>query len=155
MKKLSLGFNLIEVMIVVAVIGLLTAVALPTAQSYSARSKVSEAILVMSACRTSISEVFQSNTPTAHAADGWGCGENGVVTQHVSSLNTTSDGVIVITLRNVGSSVDGRKITMLPMKTPTEVATASDLGVPLFGWICGGTGTTVPLSMLPSSCRGS
>jgi len=154
MGKMSRGFNLIEVMIVVAVIGLLTAVALPAAQSYSARSKVSEAILVMSNCRTSISENFLSGAAVAPAADGWGCGENSTTSKYVSGLNTTADGVILVTLRNIGLGVDGRKITMIPMKSPAQPATAGDIGTPLHGWTCGGTGTTVIPNVLPSSCRG-
>jgi len=154
MNRLSRGFNLIELTIVIAIIGLLAAVALPAAQSYSARSKVSEAILIMSNCRTSISEVFQSRAVLAPGANGWGCGENSVTSKYVSSLNTTADGVISVTLRNIGAGVDGNRITMTPMKSPSQPATASDIGTSLHRWNCGGTGTTVMRNFLPSSCRG-
>src|SRR6266487_1634135 len=60
MKTLQKGFTLIELMIVVAIIGILAAVALPAYQDYTIRAKMSEVILGMSACRTSITEVYQS-----------------------------------------------------------------------------------------------
>ena len=64
MKTMQKGFTLIELMIVVAIIGILAAVALPAYQDYTIRAKMSEVILAMSACRTSITEVYQSG-PTA------------------------------------------------------------------------------------------
>lgn len=51
-------------------------------------------------------------------------------------------------------TVDGKIITMAPMANATNPATPSNFGSPLYGWRCGGAGTTVPANMLPSSCRG-
>src|SRR5689334_5827307 len=73
MKQLQQGFTLIELMIVVAIIGILAAVALPAYQDYTVRAKMSEVILAMSACRTSITEVYQSGPGSAPGNDGWGC----------------------------------------------------------------------------------
>src|SRR2546427_12959140 len=73
MKRLQKGFTLIELMIVVAIIGILAAVALPAYQDYTVRAKMSEVILGMSACRTSITEEYQSGPNTAPGANGWGC----------------------------------------------------------------------------------
>ena len=73
-KTLQNGFTLIELMIVVAIIGILAAVALPAYQDYTIRAKVSEVILAGSACRTSITETIQSTVGTTlPGANAWGC----------------------------------------------------------------------------------
>src|SRR5258708_29204189 len=72
MRTIQKGFTLIELMIVVAIIGILAAVALPAYQDYTVRAKMSEVILAASACRTSITEVYQTGG-TPPAANSWGC----------------------------------------------------------------------------------
>ena len=79
-RSMQKGFTLIELMIVVAIIGILAAVALPAYQDYTKRAKLSEVILAASACRTSISEVYQTNSAASlPTAGGWGC-ESSVAT---------------------------------------------------------------------------
>ena len=72
MKQIQKGFTLIELMIVVAIIGILAAVAIPAYQDYTKRAKVTELILAASACRTTISEVYQTGSLSAVAANAWG-----------------------------------------------------------------------------------
>jgi len=71
MRKIQQGFTLIELMIVVAIIGILAAIALPAYQDYTIKAKVSEAILAASGCRTAVTEIYQTNSSnTTVAADG-------------------------------------------------------------------------------------
>ena len=154
-KQMQQGFTLIELMIVVAIIGILAAVALPAYQDYTVRAKMSEVILAMSACRTSITEVYQSgSTATAPAADGWGC-EQGVSSKYVKGLSTSIDGVVTATITGINTDVNDTTVTLIPMKDATTAAVfQDDVGTGLYGWICGGAGTSVNKKYLPGSCRG-
>src|SRR4029453_8481871 len=100
-KRLQQGFTLIELMIVVAIIGILAAVALPAYQDYTIRAKMSEVILAMSACRTSITEVYQSGG-SAPGAGGWGCEVSTTGgTKYVSAITTDGNGVVMATVRKI------------------------------------------------------
>ena len=152
MKQMQQGFTLIELMIVVAIIGILAAVALPAYQDYTVRAKMSEVILAMSACRTSVTELYQTGG-TPPGADNWGC--EGVSSKYVASLNTTADGVITATIQGISGSVNGKKVTLIPTINGTAAATATDFGKGVNGWTCGGTGTDLEKKYLPGSCRGA
>ena len=153
MRYVQKGFTLIELMIVVAIIGILAAVALPAYQDYTVRAKMSEVILAMSACRTSITEIYQSGG-TGPGAGNWGC-EN-VSSKFVSALTTDDDGKITATIQGISASVNGSAVTLIPLM-PGNVAadTAVNMGQGLFGWVCGSTGTTIDKRYLPGSCRGT
>jgi type IV pilus assembly protein PilA len=162
MKAIQKGFTLIELMIVVAIIGILAAVALPAYQDYTIRAKMSEVILAASGCRTSISEVYQSGTSASAVVDGWGCEITDPTlggTKYVATINTTGDGRVSVTTRGfANTTIDGKVITLTPL-SPDGATTAKGTNagtVTLFGWRCGATGdgTTVPSKYLPGSCRG-
>jgi type IV pilus assembly protein PilA len=156
MRTLQKGFTLIELMIVVAIIGILAAVALPAYQDYTVRAKMSELILAMSACRTSITEVYQSGG-TPPAANGWGCEVSaGQGTKYVQAIETSVNGAVTATVQSISASVNGSLVTLIPLKSAGTASNSStDMGVGLFGWTCGGTGTSVPPKYLPGSCRGT
>ena len=154
MKRLQQGFTLIELMIVVAIIGILAAVALPAYQDYTIRAKVSEVILALSACRTSITEVYQSST-SSPGAGNWGC-EAGAGSKYVASITTDDNGVVTAGVQNLGP-VTGN-VTIAPMASATVAATApANMGAGLYGWRCGATsdGTSLSAKYLPGSCRGN
>src|SRR3954468_11790756 len=118
-RSLQQGFTLIELMIVVAIIGILAAVALPAYQDYTKRAKMSEVVLAASACRTSITEVYQSGSVSnAPAINGWGC-ESGagtsspsVTSKYVASVKTTVNGVITVTAQGFNDTqIDTHKVT--------------------------------------------
>ena len=158
MKTLQKGFTLIELMIVVAIIGILAAVALPAYQDYTIRAKMSEVILAMSSCRTSITEVYQSGG-SAPAVNGWGCEITTASqrTKYVSAVTTTIDGAVQATVQGISSVVDTSVVTLVPLSTATTPAVfTANSSQTLFGWRCGLTadGTTVSPKYLPGSCRG-
>lgn len=148
------GFSLIELMIAVAIVGVLTAAALPAYQGYSVRAKLSEVVLAMSACRTSISEIYQGGG-SAPGPNNWGC-EAGVQSKYVVGVATSADGKVTAQVQNISGDVDGRVLTLTPLSAADTPASASgNFGSGLFGWRCGDTadGTNVALRYLPASCR--
>ena len=152
MKTLHRGFTLIELMIVVAIIGILASVALPAYQDYTIRAKLSEVILALSACRNSITEVYLTGG-TAPAANGWGC--EGISSKYVASLQTDTNGVVIATIAaGISANVDGRLVTLTPLMDGVPADSASDMGRSVNGWICGGAGTDLEKRYLPGSCRG-
>src|SRR5690349_21840931 len=151
MRQLQKGFTLIELMIVVAIIGILAAVALPAYQDYTVRAKMSEVILAMSACRTSITELYQTGG-TPPGANNWGC--EGVTSKYVAALNTDANGVITATIQAINATVNAKVVTLIPTINGVA-ATTANFGVGVNGWVCGGTGTTLATKYLPGSCRGA
>ena len=141
-------------MVVVAIIGVLAAIALPAYQGYAARAKVSEVILAMNTCRNSITEIYQSGG-TAPGAGNWGC-EVTSSSRFVTSLTTTAEGKVTATIRNIAGDVDGKQITLTPMSdSETPATTSADLSKGLWGWRCGAVadGTDLDFKYLPGSCR--
>lgn len=167
MKAIQKGFTLIELMIVVAIIGILAAIALPAYQDYTARAKVSEVVLAASQCRTAITEASQTGfaaTPTA--ANSFGCGEKGTTdatsTQYVEEITTDVNGVINVKAQNISQLGSNVNLTFTPYKdtTLTNAMEAADFNRAslvnggIKGWKCAApTKNGIQAKYLPASCR--
>ncbi|MDH3459910.1 MAG: pilin [Burkholderiaceae bacterium] len=154
MKRVQQGFTLIELMIVVAIIGILAAVALPAYQDYTKRAKVSEVVLAASSCRTTITEVYQSASGSVPGADAWGCESASPTSKYVKSISTSTAGVVTVTAQNVGDTlIDDQTITLTPYSDDaTVMAGDADTGKSVYKWIC--APGTMAAKFLPGSCRG-
>lgn len=138
MRTLQKGFTLIELMIVVAIIGILAAVALPAYQDYTVRAKVSELMLAASGQRTNISEKFQSDPSNTACAGG---GATIPIVGKVTAASVSDDGTINVYGSTLSSSV-GQSVTIT--MTPTYSTATGTIT-----WSCQGT----PSKYLPATCR--
>lgn len=152
MKRVQQGFTLIELMIVVAIIGILAAVALPAYQDYTVRAKMSEVILAASGPRTAVSESFQSAStmPLDQAAAGMPAVAD-TATRLVTSVTYGRTSATVATVTALATTEVGGGVTV------TQGIVLTGTGVVATGvvqWVCTPVGGLLP-KFLPATCRGT
>lgn len=141
MKNMQQGFTLIELMIVVAIIGILAAIAIPAYQDYTIRAQVSEGMSLTSGVRTAVSEYYQStgSWPDDNAAAGVASASS-ISGNYVSQVAVVSEVITATFGSGANPAIDGSDMTL----------TGDASGGGSVEWVCGGT---VDTQYLPASCR--
>jgi type IV pilus assembly protein PilA len=146
-RTIQKGFTLIELMIVIAIIGILAAIAIPMYQDYTVRAKVTEGITAASPCKLGVAEFYASNSSYPGSLTSAGC--TTVATTYVSSVGVGNGGVVTVTLTSITGlgGAAGGQIVLTPQ---TAVNGAVD-------WRCAGAGNLAGAGsrFVPTSCRGS
>ena len=160
MKRVQQGFTLIELMIVVAIIGILAAVALPAYQDYTIRAKVSEGLVLAGAIKTAITETHQAAGPGVKTCNNAGtCGAIGatpmnalqdsmIANRNVASVTSEPTGIITVTFKPTVVPAGANTISIVP--TPVDLQDAASAGA-VITWACN-TGS-VEAKYRPAACR--
>jgi type IV pilus assembly protein PilA len=156
-KTLQNGFTLIELMIVVAIIGILAAVALPAYQDYTARSKIAEVNLQIGACKNVVSEFMQTNQAFPADANAAGC-DSTIQTKYMTAGMTVTGAGIVTSgaIRGTGTGADGATLSLQPtadVARTTLVTITAGVMTPIMGWSCGTSAAAANWRFMPASCR--
>lgn len=137
-NSLQTGFTLIELMVVIAIVGILGAVALPAYQNYTIRAKVSEGLLAASACKVSVTEAVQSG---AASVPNNLCSGSTQYVESVTSGGNASNATVTVALKGIDKNVDGKTI----------VYTGAVANATITGWTCT---TALEQKYVPSGCTG-
>jgi type IV pilus assembly protein PilA len=166
MKKVQQGFTLIELMIVVAIIGILAAIAIPAYQDYMVRSKVTELINAAGVCKTSVAEYYQSKGFMPATTSDSGCSDTG--TANSNAPKVAGDLITVTAAGGLSGQLGaGTNVFAYQAGCGTAAAPATKGGgcalalggaaPPIQGWYCSaatnGGATTIITKYLPATCR--
>ena len=173
MIKAQKGFTLIELMIVVAIIGILAAIALPAYQDYTIRAKISEGVISASSAKATISEAFQTDGPTGVNAAATAWNVQTTPSKYVNAVTIAQGGIITVNIRAAGNNgiptgLNNNTLVFTPYVnnngTPAIMAAASQGAI---DWACRSVGTStaeqrgfpagtagnLPAKYAPSECR--
>ncbi len=146
--KVQKGFTLIELMIVVAIIGILAAIAIPAYQDYTIRAKVTELINAAGVCKTTVAEYYQAKGAMPTNETIAGCSDVGTAN---SLAPTFAPDVITVKATSGLASQLGAKVSYM-LKAACQAGTCN--GPPIIAWDCTSTsGTDILPKYLPASCR--
>lgn len=153
------GFTVVELLIVVMVIAILGALALPAYRDNSNRARMSEVVLAMAPCRMAVSDGWlrEQSSP---GAGNWGCEYSTATSKYVDRVQTTHNGEIRVRVRNLQADLNGLHVYLKPYETappPSSGGGVFAAGQVVRYWKCGvaagDTASQALLNMLPGSCR--
>ena len=153
MKRVQQGFTLIELMIVVAIIGILAAVALPAYQDYTTRAKISEVMAAASSCKTGVAEFIQTNAAFPPDANSAGCDVTGSKYVAAGMTVAAASGLISVTVQGTGSGADGTALQLQPTSDAARTTALATATTAIAGWSCGTTAGAAAFKFFPASCR--
>jgi len=149
-KNVQKGFTLIELMIVVAIIAILAAIAIPQYQDYTKRAKVSEGLVLADAAKLAVTETYQTKGtwPTQNSDAGYQTGKS----TYVTSVAIGQNGAVTVTYQHIGDGIDNNTVILTP--------TSGGANGGSIQWSCnGGSGWgaagSVKAKYVPATCRQS